>query len=226
VTRASARSGGFFTQALRFALPLFAAAAAAVSAHIAIDVAGDYVLAKDAYDALAHGSRWTVSLLALGVAFGGLSAVLRAALADARGSHGTLRSVLRAAAPASPSRFVLLVGMLAVPILLGMAGLDALAAGQPIDDLGDLVGGSFALAGTILALASSLAGFGTLAFLRLLCRYQRALVHAVEAFVRLAFAFHSTAAPLDARYTYDRPRTHSALRRCTSGNRAPPALLA
>lgn len=223
--RARSWSGGFFAQALRLALPCFAACAAAVLAHIAIDIAGDYVLPTDAYDALNHGSRWTVSLLALAAAAGGLWVVLRAALADVRGSRGTLRTVLRAAAPASPWRFFALVAVLSVPVLLGMASLDTLAAGRPVDDLGDLVGGSFVLAGVLTALCAFLVSAGALGFLRLLCRYQRALVRAVEAFVRLALAFERAAAPLGARRESGRLRTHSALRRCTSGNRAPPHLL-
>lgn len=219
-------SGGFFAQALRFALPCFAACAAAVLAHLAIDIAGDYVLAKDAYDALEHGSRWTVSLLAFVAACGGLWAILRAAVAEARGRFGALRGVLSAAAPASPWRFCAVVAAFSIPVLLGMAGLDAALAGRPVDDLGDLVGGSFILAGSMLALCAGLVSGGVLAFLRLLCRHHRALLRVVESFVRLALAFVAAAAPLAARGMPRRARTHSSLRRCTSGNRAPPPLLA
>jgi len=224
VKRANIGSGGFFAQALRLALPCFAACAAAVLAHVAIDIAGDYLLAKDAYDALDHGSRFGVSLLALVAAAGGLWAILRAALAEVRGSQGALRSVLRAAAPASPLRFLGIVALFSVPVLLGMAGLDAAVAGKPVDDLGDLVGGSFILAGTLLALCAGLVSGAVLGFLRLLCRFHRTLVRVVEAFVRLALAFASAADPVAARREAGRARTHSSLRRCTSGNRAPPLL--
>lgn len=222
--RANIGSGGFFAQALRLALPCFAACAAAVLAHVAIDIAGDYVLAKDAYDALDHGSRFGVSLLALAAAAGGLWAIIRAALAEARGSHGALRAVLRAAAPSSPVRFLGIVALFSVPVLLGMAGLDAAVAGKPVDDLGDLLGGSFVLAGSMLALCAGLVSAAVLGFLRLLCRYHRTLVRVLEAFVRLALAFASAADPAGARREPGRPRTHASLRRCTSGNRAPPLL--
>jgi len=226
VRSAGLATGGFFARALRLALPCFAACAAAVLAHVAIDVAGDYVLPTDAYDALGHGSRWSVSLLALCAAAGGLWALVRAAVAETRGAHGALREVVRAALPASPARFVAVVALASVPILVGMAGLDAAVAGRHVDELADLVGGSFALAGVMTGLCATLTALGTLAFLRVVCRHRRALLRVVEAFLRLAFAFTSdTAAPHAHRHPR-RPRVHSALRRCTSGNRAPPALLA
>jgi hypothetical protein len=207
---------------LRLALLFFAASAAAVLAHVAIDIAGDYVLAHDAYDALEHGSRWTMSLAALGAAGAALWAVLRAALAEARGSNGSLRDVLRAAAPRSRIGYFAMVAIVAVPILAGMSAGDAMVAHKDVDDLGDLFGGSIALAGALLTLCASLVSFCTIAVVRALTRYHRVLLRAVIAFVRVARAFEAATARFCARWEAVRPRAFSGLGRCTSGNRAPP----
>jgi hypothetical protein len=76
----------------------------------------------------------------------------------------------------------------------------------------------------LLALCVTLVSAGVLGFVRLLCRHHRALVRVVCAFIRLALVFQHPAAPVRARRESGWLRTHSALRRCTSGNRAPPLL--
>jgi hypothetical protein len=225
VNRTGASKAGFFARALAFALPCFAALAAALLAHVAIDVVGDYVLASDAYDTLDHGSRWGVSVLAFLAAAGAMWAILRAALVDAKGSHGALRDVLRSALPSSTWPFVLIVAGLSGPVLLAMAGMDAAVAGRHIDDLHDLVGGSYVLAAALTALCAASVACATVAFLRLLCRKHRAILRVVEAFVRRALDFARPHGAITSRRVATRSRTHSALRRCTSGNRAPPALL-
>jgi hypothetical protein len=209
--------------ALRFAVPCFAACIAAVLAHLAIDVAGDYLLPEDTYDALAHASRTATTLIALVVACGVMWAILRAALAEVRGSAGALRSALSQALPGSPVRFAALVASLAAPVLLGMGALDTALAGQKIDDPSDLVGGSYVLAGACELGVSALVALAVFALIRFLCRYHRAIVRAVEHFVRLAVVGHASGLRL-AHARAIRPRTLPALLRCTTGNRAPPML--
>jgi len=209
--------------ALRLAVPCFAACIAAVLAHLAIDVAGDYLLPVDTYDVLAHGSRGATTLVALLVACAAMWAIVRAALAEVRGSPGALREALKSALPDSPFRFALVVIGLSAPILLAMGALDASLAGKDLDDLGDLVGGSFLLAGVCDALIGGLVAFTVFKFIRFLSRVHRAIVRAVEYFVRLPRLTHA-ASLLVASSTTVRPRTLRALLRCTTGNRAPPML--
>ncbi len=214
----------FYGIALRIAVPAVAACLAALLAHIAIDVAGDYVLANDAYDATAHGSRWLASLATLGMACVGLWALLRATLAEVRGSYGALRAVLRAALPRNPGAFVALVVVVTAPLVLAMARLDALIAGQAVVDPADLFGGSVALGAGISLAFAIIVALGALRVFRLLLCFHRSLVRAVEAFVRLApqgeSAVHRVASGAEIR-----PRVPAALVRATGANRAPPIRL-
>jgi hypothetical protein len=209
--------------ALRLATPLAAALLAALAAHVAIDVVGDYVLVHDTYDDHAHGSRWLASLALAAAALAALWTLARAVLAETRGSRGALRSALSAALPASPRAFVLTVVAVALPLLPAMAWLDALAAGAGVDDAADLFGGSIPL-GAGIALACALASAaGARRLVAFLGCHHRAIVRVVEAFVRVANG--GTRAVLGhGRERPNRSRVPAALARCTSGNRAPPAL--
>ncbi len=207
--------------ALRIAMPLAAAFLAALAAHVAIDVVGDYVLAHDTYDDPAHGSRWLASIALAASALGVLWALARAVLAETRGSRDALRRAVQAAVPASPAAFALTVAAAALPLLLGMAWLDACCAGIGVDDVADLLGGSMPLgAGILFAFAFAVA-LGLHRFVALLVRFRRSIFRAVEAFVRGARI--ATCTPLHvATDTQDRPRVPAALSRCTGANRAPP----
>jgi len=208
--------------ALRLAVPLAAACLAALSAHVAIDVAGDYVLPHDAYDAPGHGSRWAASFALAALVFAGFWAVVRAALAEARGSRGAVRAALRGAVPSGPLAFAGIVFAAAVPLVLAMAWVDAAASGIGIDDFADLFGGSLPLGlGCTLLFAVAVA-LGVHRLVRLLSRFHRSIVRAVEAFVRPARAVSSALRILVASNTQDRPRVPAALARCTGANRAPP----
>ena len=212
--------------ALRLGVPLAAALLAALCAHVAIDVAGDYVLAHDTYDAPAHGSRWLASIGLAALACAGLWALVRATLAETRGSRGALRAALGSALPIGPLAFVLGVTAAALPLLLGMAWLDASFAGIGVDDVGDLLGGSIPLgAGLTIAFAVA-AALGTRKLIAFLSRFHRSIVRVVEAFVRLARLVVRASRILVASNTQDRPRVPAALVRCTRANRAPPGPVA
>jgi len=196
-----------------------------VLAHLAIDIAGDYLLPLDTYDVLAHGSRAATTLVALLVACTAMWAIGRSALAEVRGSPGALRKTLASALPSSPWRFIAIVAALSAPILLGMGALDASLAGHDLDDIGDLVGGSFLLAGVCDVLVAALVAWVVFRFIGFLCRVHRAIVRAVGQFVRLPRVGAACAA-YSASPAAVRPRTLPALLRCTLGNRAPPLVSA
>jgi hypothetical protein len=208
--------------ALRIALPLAAAFLAALSAHVAIDVAGDYVLAHDTYDDPAHGSRWLASI-ALGIsACIAVWALGRAALAESRGSHEALRRALRAAVPSSFVSFSALVTAASLPMLAGMAWLDAVCAGIPVDDVGDLFGGCIPLGSGITVALAIVVATAVHRLVALLCRFHRSIVRAVEAFVRLPRSAARAASCLTLSVMEDRPRVPASLARCTGADRAPP----
>ena len=118
------------------ALVLLAGATAAVFAHVAIDVSGDFLLPHDTYDGMDHHSR--AVFIGIAVVLAGIFALRFIAEALGRRSVSLL-----------PKRcgfgFVALVIASAIVALAGMEAYDALAAGVRIDGIQDLFGGSLAL---------------------------------------------------------------------------------
>lgn len=157
-------------RALRFCLIALAGALAATVAHVVIDVAGDYVLARDAYDGVAHHSR--VLLLAVI----GLAVLLAAARAicdmlDRR--CGSTKSTLAAVRDAlgNPAAFALSSACVAVITLIGMESFDSSLTGR-LDDIGDLFGGSVALGAGTALIAGAVVGWLTHRFVRILAAYE------------------------------------------------------
>ena len=141
------------------ALVLLAGAISAVFAHAAIDVAGDYLLAHDAYDGIAHHSRALFGAIALvAVALVALRFLWEALDRRASSLTGLLRG-LRAARGTSGWRFVLLVSAVAFVALVAMEWTDALLDGVRIDDFADLLGGSGVLGFGIVTLTGLCVGW-------------------------------------------------------------------
>ena len=124
------------------ALVLVTGAISAILAHIVIDAAGDYVLARDAYDGMAHHSRAIFAAIAVAVAAFVALRFLWEALDRRCTSLTELLRGLRAARGASPWRFVLLAAVVAFVALLAMEYADALSDGVAVDGFEDLLGGS------------------------------------------------------------------------------------
>ncbi len=124
-----------------FAL-VFAACAAALVAHVTIDIVGDYVLAHDTYDANEHASRADVLVLALGLAFAGIGRVLGSALHEARTGHAAPALTAAGIVGRDGRRFVFAVIVLSLPMLMAMELFDVVGAGGRVDDIADLLGGS------------------------------------------------------------------------------------
>jgi hypothetical protein len=142
------------TFAARAAGALFAVAVAALAAalaHLAIDIAGDYLLPHDAYDDVAHDSRTVVAAAAAAMLLAGAARSLYTSVLAALGRGGAPAAAIHVGAPLA---FIGAVTALAVPLLLTMETVDAFAARRDVDDLGDLFGGSILLGlGTTLAVA-------------------------------------------------------------------------
>ncbi len=164
-------------------LVVFAAALAAVLAHVVIDVAGDYLLAHDTYDGVAHHSRG----LFLGIALGVLAlALLRYLfeLFDRRSSSMvSLLRCLRAAQGAHLLGFVAWVCAATPLALVGMEAYDLLADFGHVASVRALLGGSVAL-----GLSSALAAAIVVAMLaqwlfRLLANWEPAIASLVARLV-------------------------------------------
>lgn len=160
----------FTAQALRVCLIAVAAALAAAAANVGIDVAGDYLLAHDTYDGVAHHSRALV-LAVVGLVL--LLAVVRAIFdsLDRRcRSTSSLVATIRGAL-GDPVSFAAAAAVVAVVMLVGMESYDSLLTGR-LADLRNLLGGSVTLgAGTALAFGALL-GWFTHRCIRVIAKYE------------------------------------------------------
>ncbi len=160
-------------------VPLVAALTAALFAHVAIDVAGDYLLPHDAYDDVAHGSRSLVIGAVAAILMLLASLAFWAAIREARGSVDAFRNAVRSWLDLGLHKTLLATLACTTVILIVMECIDVRAAGRPIDDAGDLFGGSIVLGGACVALFASFASFGIRALVRVLAGAGRALVRAL-----------------------------------------------
>jgi hypothetical protein len=208
----------------RRALLLLAALSAALLTHFVVDVLGDFVLAHDTYDDLAHGSRQG-GALALGICLVlTLAFAARAALVEARGNEGVLLALLRRAMPRCPWRHWAAVTFFSLILVAVMEACDAAAAGSPCDDLTELLGGSLLLASIVAAIVGALISILLRAALCRLTAIHRALVYFVEALILVG----------EPNPTLGASRGRTARRTCGSpgavlsrsaGGRAPPRFL-
>jgi hypothetical protein len=160
---------------------------ATLVAHVLIDVLGDVLLAHDTYDDIGHASRDIVAFVTLALAVLGIAFALRAAVREARGSEDAFCDALRSLLPRNAFAFTVVATAVALVSLCLMEACDARIAGQPIDDVGDLFGGSIALGGGIVCAATALMGWLTLWFLRRLAQ-ARIITTVVVAFLRRRLA--------------------------------------
>jgi hypothetical protein len=202
-------------------MALVGAFVAALVAHVAIDVAGDYLLAHDTYDDHAHGSRYVASIAILIAASAAVYAYARVVIAETCGTRGALHAALRSSVPTSTLAFVAIVVSLALPVLLGMAWLDALVAGARIDDGIDLFGGSLGLGIGMATLASLATAIGLRSFVALVAHFHRSIVRVAFAIVHAIVPQLANVACLGARRTDALARVAAFVARCTGAD--PPA---
>lgn len=163
---------------------LCGAALAAACAHLAIDLAGDVLLAHDTYDGVGHDARSVFGAAGLAAAFAAAFRLLLGALDGGSTARRRLGELRRDLLPRLGWRFVGATVAGAILALVAMEIFDQRAAGRPIDDLGDLLGGSVALGLTIVTLAGALVATLLRVTLRWLFAVGVALSLAVAQFVR------------------------------------------
>jgi len=114
-----------------------------VSAHVGIDILGDYLVRDDTYDHVAHGSRVLFTLAALGLAAGAGLYLFTALCAAASSIRVRARMLhLRAGSIAGAFALIALLALVTVPV---METIDTLRAGGDVDSLADAFGGSLLL---------------------------------------------------------------------------------
>jgi hypothetical protein len=146
---------------LKLRLPVLAVLAtallAAVSAHVGIDVLGDYLVRDDSYDHLAHDSRLLFTVIALLLA--AAAAVQCFLYLCAAAASIQTRARLLHLRPAQVAGACALIALLALLVVPAMETIDALQAGADVDSLADAFGGSMLL-GVITTLGCALAWCG------------------------------------------------------------------
>jgi hypothetical protein len=142
---------------LRIALVGLAALSGALLAHVAIDIAGDYVLARDAYDGIAHASRgilfFGLVVLALAVTVRVIFDLLNRSCKSKTSLLGLVRQSL-----GSRARFIAQSIALCIVALCLMELFDCFAAHTALTGISGLFGGSYALGLTLAAAAAALTG--------------------------------------------------------------------
>ncbi|MGC2129383.1 MAG: hypothetical protein WA629_04710 [Candidatus Aquilonibacter sp.] len=146
---------------MKLRLPVLAVLAtallAAVSAHVGIDVLGDYLVRDDSYDHLAHDSRLLFTAIALLLAAAAAVQCFLYFCTAAASIQTRVRLLhLRPAQIACACALIALLALLVVP---AMETIDALQAGADIDSLADAFGGSILL-GVVTTLACAVAWCG------------------------------------------------------------------
>ncbi len=208
--------------ALRVAISVATSILAALSAQVAIDGIGDFLLPHDTYDDAGDASRWLASTIFAFSTIGGLVALIFATVAETRGTRGALRAALRKAVPVSTPAFLTAVLLGALPALLGMAWLDAWTAGIHIDDPADLLGGCPALGLGVLLASSSLVAYSARRLFAAFFRFERSIVRTVAALLRRSCAIDDIVRTVAVAFEGTRPRASRVSMRGKCGNRAPP----
>ena len=205
-----------------FSLGLCAAAAGAALAHVAIDVLGDFALANDSYDHVAHGSRELVSGVAL----------FLAVVLAARGLRicCEIASINRSRIPLPIRRLPEALGFVgaavagSVALVPAMEWLDGRLAGAPVLALGDAFGGSVLLGVITTVVCAAAIAFAIYAVARWLISHRDCIVTVIVTLLRwMADGVRSSVYTLTSRgFTPRRRRAPNALRLCKRG---PPLLL-
>jgi hypothetical protein len=207
---------------LGVAVLLFAACTAALLTHVAIDVAGDYWLAHDTYDALAHHSRLAtlIGISALILALFG--AIAGCAVAEVRGKRGALRDLLEALVGGSAAFFIARVVVTSLVVLMAMETLDSLLGAGKIEDVADALGGSISF-GLAFALPISLGvALGTWKLARSMIRLSQPLLRVVGALLGYLVRAGVRALPSFARIAPAGSGMRTSLLARCAGLRAPP----
>jgi hypothetical protein len=199
-----------------------AAGVAAVFAHVGIDLAGDVVLAHDAYDGLDHRSRSDVCSGALTLAIGAVLRFVWLALDEARTGLAPIRPTFDDVFGHGRLRFVSAVVALTLPALMTMELFDVVADGRRLNDVTDLLGGSAWLGLSITLFIATLVALTVRSIAKLVMSSHCTLVKVIGRFLAVIGPLQQCGrARVHAPTSRPRLRRRSILSR-RSGKRGPP----
>jgi len=164
---------------------VFAACCAALLSHVAIDIAGDFLLAHDTYDGLDHRSRSDVFAFGLTIGIGALLRLVWGAIREAHTGRSGARPGFDDVYGRGPWRFILFVVALTVPALATMEAFDLACSGSSIDGAADLFGGSFGLGFAVTIPVAVLSAFAVRFLARLITASQHSLAVVFERLISL-----------------------------------------
>jgi hypothetical protein len=191
--------------------------AAAATAHVAIDIVGDYALAHDTYDDVAHSSRELISGLALLIAFALATRALRVCFELAAANRTRLPQ------PSANRReglgFVFGVIAVSATLVPAMEWLDCRLAGVPVKELDDAFGGSILLGLGTTIVCAVVVGTLIYAAARWLLSHRDAIATIIETLLRRQSGSDRLCSRDLARHLFTprRRRTPHALRLCKRG---------
>jgi hypothetical protein len=203
-----------------------AAALAAAIAHVAIDLAGDFVLAHDEYDDIGHGSRLPASEIALLL---GLLLALRLLLragSNAAVARGALRRAVLVLIGRRPWAFASIVAATTLVATALMEFADTVTAGSARTDVAALFGGSIPLGCGIAIAVALVVAFGLRRLLVFVAGSDAAIARLLESWLRGSQQVPSgsrTQAVVSPGYGSSFAGSSAARR---AGKRAPPLLRA
>jgi hypothetical protein len=179
-------------------------------AHASIDLLGDYALARDSYDHLAHGSRELVSGIAIVIAIVLAARGLRNCCEVAAANRAR---VLRVAFGIRECAGYVLAAIVATCALVpAMEWLDGRLDGVPVAQLDDAFGGSLILGLATTALCASLVALLVFSVARWLISHRDAISEIIETLLgRSDDARLPSACIRDRRRLSVRPLTPQAL---------------
>jgi hypothetical protein len=189
-------------------------------AHFAIDVAGDFLLARDSYDNLRHGSRELLTGLALVLAVLLAGRGLKVCCEIATRNRGRLTRPTLGLREA----IGLIAGAVTASIVFvpGMELLDARLDGAAVPRLADAFGGSIPLGLTTTLLCASVVALLVVGAVRWLVSHHDSIATMLETLLRrITDVPHANGYDVDAqRFTPRHRRAPNALR---LAKRGPPA---
>ena len=213
-------------QAFLVAVIVLSALAAAAAAHFLLDFIGDFALAHDSYDGMAHGSRLLSFLIVTFLAAAGAVRLIVSALDGANASTAAFRALVGPLLALSEWRFIAAVATGALAGVITMQSVDSLLSGVRVDDIADALGGSAPLGLAVTLVVSTAIGAAVSRLFRALAAAHDAIVEIVSSLFIDARPHTGSASAMRTSVTlrsFARPLSVLSTR---AGKRAPPPLFA
>jgi hypothetical protein len=213
-------------RAFLVAVIVLSSLAAAAAAHFLLDFIGDFALAHDSYDGMAHGSRLLSFFIVIVLAAAGAVRLIVSALDGASASTAAFRVLVGPLLALAEWRLIAAVATGALAGVMTMQSVDSLLSGARIDDISDTLGGSAPLGVAVTLVVATAIGAAVSRLFRALAAAHDAIVEIVCSLLidarrrsgpactmRTGVTLHSFARPLSVLST-------------RAGKRAPPPLFA